>query len=907
MRVFAGAVCAMLGCSDARGASCRWTGASAPDAAPVSFECRAALFGTSVSSLAFDAPLALAVPPDACSEAVTCKGGCQGKVVLAVRGKCPFYQKALAVMRASEGKAVALIIADSEPPVPGKPLPLLIRGQAAADPLEEAHSIPVFSTLQQHFETLRQGLASQGPGSGAVRVAFGDSQTCAGGTETCAAPSSFARLGDWLRAAQAGAAAEPAVRFGEQGGTAARRIEAGEVALRVSKSRVLSFPGCAPSLSTAANAALGKVAEATTDVIALAVLLMFLRDPRNGQHVLAQKFEPFLSTLPQTSTWCLPQWTDAEVAELQGTGASDITSAKARQALEWKLVGEATDGRFFADEGYFSQANYAHCRCLVNQRAFGSSAGAVLLPGTDLLPPGSRKLSLNPPFETAEGDLVSIANWPIEEGAAVSTWMGDVTNKLSMDLYGRASPGYISQFEMQVPLAGMVTNPAYASHLSVLAANLGPLPAESQAYAFAINSSSIANCGCPGALLETIRLLLGSAPDPLAAGAGGFQRPFQRKPASLQVEYNVAASIVSNLQSELAAHGTTIAEDEALVGGGGGGAGLSQNALAAVQFRLGVKRLKQATVGHLEAVQALIREAAETDTASSGTDAGTPAVLAAKLLGCVGDGSVKECCGFQTQSQDGWAQDCFALEENQCKAGGFYIEIGVPRALILTLTPGPDPLPTAGARRQEGLEHVQHGHRAGLEGALCRSGHAQHGGPNVHADPQGDRGHRRRGADGLQHGRLRAGRPDRECDRRSGEPDVEREGEADAGEEGGRCGRGDAAGGRRRAQGSGLYEPGRRGPRTGDLTELPARDPLRAHADRGGERGSGPGGEGEGRAGVPRVRIHGSPGRGPLLPPGLRIIITNQTIWRIIIGLSVRCERLCRACAWGVVWFCCVH
>jgi hypothetical protein len=104
MRVFAGAVCAMLGCSEARGASCRWTGASAPDAAPVSFECRAALFGTSVSSLAFDAPLALAVPPDACSEAVTCKGGCQGKVVLAVRGKCPFYQKALAVMRSSEGQ-----------------------------------------------------------------------------------------------------------------------------------------------------------------------------------------------------------------------------------------------------------------------------------------------------------------------------------------------------------------------------------------------------------------------------------------------------------------------------------------------------------------------------------------------------------------------------------------------------------------------------------------------------------------------------------------------------------------------------------------------------------------------------------------------------------------------------------
>jgi hypothetical protein len=57
--------------------------------------------------------LVVAMPIDACMSPTKPQLIYHGKVVLAFRGGCPFYEKALNIMKGSQGLAAAIIIADN--------------------------------------------------------------------------------------------------------------------------------------------------------------------------------------------------------------------------------------------------------------------------------------------------------------------------------------------------------------------------------------------------------------------------------------------------------------------------------------------------------------------------------------------------------------------------------------------------------------------------------------------------------------------------------------------------------------------------------------------------------------------------------------------------------------------------
>ena len=128
---------------------------------PERIPCRPAEFG-SVNS--FDVggtqPFVLSDEDEACGKEITCGGGkpCKGKIVLAFRGKCGFYQKALNAMKA---KARAIIIADSKP-TGESGLMQLIRGQKEVDQIEAEGSIPVLSTLHEQGMRLKRMLQVKG-------------------------------------------------------------------------------------------------------------------------------------------------------------------------------------------------------------------------------------------------------------------------------------------------------------------------------------------------------------------------------------------------------------------------------------------------------------------------------------------------------------------------------------------------------------------------------------------------------------------------------------------------------------------------------------------------------------------------------------------------------------------------
>jgi hypothetical protein len=130
------------------------------NAKPQRIPCRPADFGSVNSfSVGGASPLNLADEPEACDADLKCNGGksCRNNIVLAFRGKCPFYKKALNAMKAG---AKAMIIADNKP-AKENGLMQLIRGQKTVDPIETESSIPVVSTLYEEGERLRKMLQNK--------------------------------------------------------------------------------------------------------------------------------------------------------------------------------------------------------------------------------------------------------------------------------------------------------------------------------------------------------------------------------------------------------------------------------------------------------------------------------------------------------------------------------------------------------------------------------------------------------------------------------------------------------------------------------------------------------------------------------------------------------------------------
>jgi cyclophilin family peptidyl-prolyl cis-trans isomerase len=137
---------------------------------PISFPCRPANFGdvsteetgtgvgpfkNLMSSNSYG--LVLAEPLDACVEPKKENSNYARKVVLAQRGGCSFYKKALNIMKASQGTVAAIIIADNAPNEKG--LITLVRGQPKRDKIEAYFSVPVVSALYEDglllMETLK--------------------------------------------------------------------------------------------------------------------------------------------------------------------------------------------------------------------------------------------------------------------------------------------------------------------------------------------------------------------------------------------------------------------------------------------------------------------------------------------------------------------------------------------------------------------------------------------------------------------------------------------------------------------------------------------------------------------------------------------------------------------------------
>ena len=602
------------------GPACSW---NSVDGQAAGFDCRAANFGT-IGDYHADVPLVFAVPPDACGTSVTCEGGCEGKIVLAVRGRCPFYQKALAVMHASEGKATALIIADSEPHVPGKPPLLLVRGQSTADPTETLHSIPVFSTYYHSYQTITQAVTT-----GAVRVSFGDPSRSAQQCDREHSPpggdnQAYTRLTKWVAAAASG---KSAVKFVAHdgyigpGAVATRRLAVGEPVVYLHGSLVLNVETAKARLDDAVNAALATIAAATSPLAALAVLLMWMLDPANRAHKLVQDFEPWLNVLPRSSDWFLPQWTSAELAELQGTLV--LADARAGYQQEWEIV-TASAGALFSDKSYATFPNYLHARCVVLGRCFEVMPPLTLprcLPAIDMLnhaPQAQQHVSRV--MSTTEGNVLQVAVDVIESGDPVlqSYFGAGGTNADALQRNAFVSPDNFDEFSLRV----QVPDAARHDQLEALRAHLGEAP--SRTYGFKVESFSVGSCGVPREFLEAVRVLLSDETQLLQAFTG--------QPGSIQFEYNVFGTLLAGLESELRSHPTTAEQDRALLAGE---SALPRNVRTAARFRLGVKRLKQQTLEHAQATLALLAQAAE-DADAEGAGAQVPAALVPRLMGCTG-------------------------------------------------------------------------------------------------------------------------------------------------------------------------------------------------------------------------------------------------------------------------------
>jgi cyclophilin family peptidyl-prolyl cis-trans isomerase len=150
---------------------------------PVVMKCRPASFGDQSTDdestgvgpykrLMSKGPAAmiLADPIDACVEPKEEQAQYREKVVFVLRGKCPFYKKALNVMKGSQGTAAAIIIADNAPNPNG--LITLVRGTTPAEQkrrhkIEAYFSIPTVSLL---YEDGQKVLEMFGEGNDKMRI-----------------------------------------------------------------------------------------------------------------------------------------------------------------------------------------------------------------------------------------------------------------------------------------------------------------------------------------------------------------------------------------------------------------------------------------------------------------------------------------------------------------------------------------------------------------------------------------------------------------------------------------------------------------------------------------------------------------------------------------------------------------
>jgi len=107
----------------------------------------------------------VADPIDACQRDELCANkSCEGMIVLAMRGTCPFYEKALNVMYSSDGMAAALLIVDSQPSPNGLPI-TMTRGDAPIHDTERWASIPVVAILKQDGDALVNFMKDTGEAS----------------------------------------------------------------------------------------------------------------------------------------------------------------------------------------------------------------------------------------------------------------------------------------------------------------------------------------------------------------------------------------------------------------------------------------------------------------------------------------------------------------------------------------------------------------------------------------------------------------------------------------------------------------------------------------------------------------------------------------------------------------------